>query len=163
MTFHDYFRPEYKDIFEVLTIFMGPAERAAQQMGTVDYVPDHLSNIEPWLAFDNVKKIAQVVTPPDENGYMNRSCFGGLLSTQLILENAKILQVSDLIVDRIFAFLVSDFSEFALCHLSKHENTPVQVEILEKMILSTPIVNPVKEAELWQEYLLPLVGIYQES
>lgn len=89
--------------------------------------------------------------------------FSSIAYAQLILENAKILQVSDLIVDRIFAFLVSDFSEFALCHLSKHENTPVQVEILEKMILSTPIVNPVKEAELWQEYLLPLVGIYQES
>ena len=92
MTFHDYFRPEYKDIFEVLTISMGPAERAAQQMGTVDYVPDHLSNIEPWLAFDNVKKIAQVVTPPDENGYMNRSCFGGLLS-KTIFNNADTIVV----------------------------------------------------------------------
>ena len=92
LAFHDYFRPEYKDFFEVSTIFMGPAERAALQMGTVDYVPGHLSNAEAWLIFDNIKKVSQVVTPPDENGYMNRSCFGGLLSKSFF-DNADTIVV----------------------------------------------------------------------
>lgn len=91
LALHDYFKPEFKDVFEVLTIFMGPAERYAQQIGTVDYVPTHLSNTEPWFNYDEIRKIAQVVTPPDENGYMNRSCFGGLLSKQIFDDATEIV------------------------------------------------------------------------
>jgi 4-hydroxybutyrate CoA-transferase len=76
---HDYMKPEYRDSFRVETIFIGPAERLCMGWGTCDFVPNHLGSMRKWGEASNVNKGALVVTPPDEDGYMNRSLFGGLV------------------------------------------------------------------------------------
>lgn len=76
---HDYMKPENKDSFRVETIFIGPAERLCMGWGTCDFVPNHLGSMRKWGEAAGTNKGALVVTPPDENGYMNRSLFGGLV------------------------------------------------------------------------------------
>lgn len=89
---HDYMKPENKDSFRVETVFIGPAERYCRQFGTVDFVPNHLSNHGKWMDETGFQVVAAVVTPPDENGYMNRSCFGGLC-TERALDKAEVVVV----------------------------------------------------------------------
>lgn len=96
LAFHDYMKPEYKDSFRVETVFIGPAERYCMDFGTVDFVPNHLGNLGRWIDETKFNKVAAVVTPPDENGYMNRSCFGGLCTKRMIDRAEKlIVEVND--------------------------------------------------------------------
>jgi len=96
LAFHDYMKPEFRDSFRVETVFMGPAERYCLSMGTVDFVPNHLGNLGRWIDETNIKKVAAVVTPPDENGFMNRSCFGGLCTKRMIdRAETLIVEVND--------------------------------------------------------------------
>ncbi|MGE5397027.1 MAG: acetyl-CoA hydrolase/transferase family protein [Chitinophagales bacterium] len=84
LAFHEYMKPEHKETFHIETIFMGPAERYCLQLGTADFVPCHLGNMGDWLVDAGCNAGACVVTPPDENGWMNRSCFGGLAPQRVI-------------------------------------------------------------------------------
>ena len=96
LAFHDYMKPEFKDSFRVETVFMGPAERYCMGFGTVDFVPNHLGNLGRWIDETKFNKVAAVVTPPDENGYMNRSCFGGLCTKRMIdRAETLIVEVND--------------------------------------------------------------------
>ncbi|WNF37214.1 acyl-CoA dehydrogenase [Bacillaceae bacterium IKA-2] len=79
---------------------------------------------------------------------------------QLVLENAKLYQVNDDLVDSMFKFMVRDFAQFALAHLSKFENTPEQVVYLEKM-LKRPKLNSILEERIWQHQILPLKNSYR--
>jgi 4-hydroxybutyrate CoA-transferase len=92
VAFHEYMKPDYRDSFRVETVFIGPAERFCMAMGTVDFVPNHLNNLGRWMDTKNINVVVAVVTPPDENGYMNRSCFGGLCPERTI-ENADVVLV----------------------------------------------------------------------
>lgn len=91
LAFHDHMKPEYKDSFHIETAFMGPAERFCLEMGTADFVPFHLGNAGKWYDETPFKKVACVVTPPDEYGYMNRSCFGGLCTKRLCDRAEKLI------------------------------------------------------------------------
>ena len=53
---------------------------------------------------------------------------------QLILENAQIYRTDDALVEQIFAFLIRDFSGFALRMVLSYENTAAQEEIFRAMI-----------------------------
>ncbi|HZJ84266.1 MAG TPA: acetyl-CoA hydrolase/transferase C-terminal domain-containing protein [Syntrophomonadaceae bacterium] len=81
---HEYMKPEHKDHFRIETIFIGPAERLCLDWGTCDFVPNHLGSMIKWATDFRVDKLAAVVSPPDENGYMNRSLFAGLVPDQLV-------------------------------------------------------------------------------
>lgn len=92
VAFHEYMKPDHRDSFKIETVFIGPAERFCMAMGTVDFVPNHLNNLGRWMDTKNINVVIAVVTPPDENGYMNRSCFGGLCPERTI-ENADVVLV----------------------------------------------------------------------
>jgi acyl-CoA dehydrogenase len=53
---------------------------------------------------------------------------------QLIIENSRILNVSDALLDQIFDFMVRDFSKFALQLYSKTSSTDVQMDLCLKML-----------------------------
>lgn len=76
---HDYMLPKYKGRVQIQTIFVGPAERLCMDWGTLDFVPNHLGSMLEWAQDANPTKVAFMVTPPDENGYMNLSLFAGLV------------------------------------------------------------------------------------
>lgn len=134
VAFHEYMKPEYKDSFRIETIFLGPAERFCLSLGTMDFVPNNLNNLGQWLDSRNINVFAAVVTPPDENGWMNRSCFGGL-STKRSCDNADVVLVE---VNKNTPWLCSDMFKVHVSQVDAIvENTAPIFEIPEIPI--TPV------------------------
>ncbi len=92
LNLYDYMKPENKESFHIETVFVGPMERFCMEWGTAQYVPVHLGHTAKYSEFIKVNRVAAVVTPPDENGYMNRSCFAGFVDKKMI-ENAETIIV----------------------------------------------------------------------
>lgn len=87
---YDYMQPQYKEHFRIETPFVGPVERMCLEWKTAEYIPVHLNQLAPWMEYRKPRIVGFGVTPPDENGYMNRSCFGGLVPRPSIA-NAEIV------------------------------------------------------------------------
>ena len=69
---------------------------------------------------------------------------------QLILENAKIYDISEDVVDQIFDFMVRDFSGHALNLYSKPSSTETQMQHCLEMIRK-PIVDTDRYDRVWQQ------------
>lgn len=108
----EYMKPEYKEHFRVESVFLGAGER--QHPEWVDPVPKHLGSTHKWLADVGVNKAAVMVSPPDENGYMVRSLYGGLLPRKIIA-GCEYLAVE---VNRHMPWVCSDDNCFAI-HVSQ--------------------------------------------
>jgi acyl-CoA dehydrogenase len=78
---------------------------------------------------------------------------------QLILENAKIYNIDQGIVNEIFNFMIRDFSQYALTVYTNYENTPEQEKFLTGMIRK-PVLDEKKFNEVWQKYVLALKDQY---
>lgn len=76
---YDFMQPQYKDNIHIETPFVGPVERMCLEWKTAQYIPVHLNQLAIWQDYRKPNVAAMVVTPPDENGFMNRSSFGGLV------------------------------------------------------------------------------------
>jgi 4-hydroxybutyrate CoA-transferase len=76
---YDYMQPQNRQSIHIETPFVGPVERICMEWNTAHYVPCHLNQLRPWMDHKKPNISCFVVTPPDENGYMNRSSFGGLV------------------------------------------------------------------------------------
>jgi len=79
---------------------------------------------------------------------------------QLLLENAKIYDVDELILDQIFDFIVRDFSKFALELHNKPSSTEKQMEYCRKLICK-PNVDDVRYNTVWTKYVYALNGEYE--
>lgn len=88
---YDWMQPQYKDRIHIETPFVGPVERMCLEWGTAHYIPTHLNKLGLWMDHKQARISAFVCTPPDENGYMNRSCFGGLMPTRAIHRSDLVL------------------------------------------------------------------------
>jgi len=69
---------------------------------------------------------------------------------QLILENAKIYDVSDDLVDQMFDFMVRDFSRHALNLYSKPSSSDEQMACCLKMIRK-PVLNESRYQRVWRQ------------
>ena len=78
---------------------------------------------------------------------------------QLILENAKIYDLDDDLVDQIFDFMIRDFSKYVLQLYSKPGSTVVQMELLLKMIRK-PMMDEGRYRRVW-DTVLALSGSYE--
>ena len=79
---------------------------------------------------------------------------------QLILENAKIYNMDEILVDQIFDFMVRDFSKFALQLYSKPSSTATQMEFCQRMIRK-PIVDEARYKKIWEEHVFALKDTYE--
>ena len=79
---------------------------------------------------------------------------------QLILENAKLYNVGDVLVDQIFDFMVRDFSKFALQLYSKTSTTAKQMEFCMKMIRK-PMADEARYLGVWKDQVLVLRDEYE--
>ena len=79
---------------------------------------------------------------------------------QLILENVKIYEMDNALVDQIFDFMVRDFSKFALELYSKPSSTAVQMEFCQHMIRK-PVVDDARYQLVWQEHVYSLKDVYE--
>jgi acyl-CoA dehydrogenase len=79
---------------------------------------------------------------------------------QLILENAKIYELEEELVDQIFDFMVRDFSKFALTLYSKPSSTEAQMGYLQKMI-KKPAVDADRFGKILNDHVLALKDVYE--
>lgn len=79
---------------------------------------------------------------------------------QLILENAKIYELEEELVDQIFDFMVRDFSKFALTLYGKPSSTEAQMGYLQKMI-KKPAVDAERFGKILNDHVLALKDIYE--
>ncbi len=68
---------------------------------------------------------------------------------QLIIENAKIENLEDDLLEQIFDFMIRDFSKYALQIYSKTGSTEKQMELCLKMI-KKPVVDTQRFQNVWQ-------------
>jgi acyl-CoA dehydrogenase len=78
---------------------------------------------------------------------------------QLIIEKAHIEKIDPNLIDRIFDFMIRDFSKFALQLYSKTSSTSRQMDLALKMI-QKPFVNPDLFDKIWETYVYPKNGAY---
>jgi acyl-CoA dehydrogenase len=108
-----------------------------------------------------------VVAPPDEGQRRDTDflltvgeIFTLVAYGQLILENARIYDVSADIVDQIFDCFVRDFSKFALQLYSKPSCNEQQAARCLKMIRK-PAVDDERYERVWRDYVHALKGAYE--
>ena len=81
---------------------------------------------------------------------------------QLILEQAKLMELSPIIIDQIFELMVEDFARFALDFYHKPRATEKQLAYAQQMI-KRPHYSPAAKAKIWHEQILSLKGTYEMS
>jgi len=81
---------------------------------------------------------------------------------QLILENKKIYDVEDDVIDQIFDVMVRDFSKFALQLYSKTSSTSRQMELCLQMIRK-PVVDTARFDRVLESHIYALKGAYTMS
>ena len=79
---------------------------------------------------------------------------------QLIIENARIYEIEDDLLDQIFDFMIRDFSKFALQIYSKTSSSEQQMAYSLKMI-KKPVVDPGRFERVWQHCAYALAGVYE--
>ena len=83
-----------------------------------------------------------------------------IVYAQLILENAKIYETSDAMVEQIFDVMIRDMSRYALGLYSKPSATPEQMEGCMKMVRK-PVVDQERFDALYEEQVTALSGAYE--
>ncbi len=78
---------------------------------------------------------------------------------QLLLENTKIYNIEEDIIDQIFDFIIRDFSKYALMLYSKPSSTEKQMELLLKMI-KKPNRDDERFERVWKNHVYALKDTY---
>ncbi len=79
---------------------------------------------------------------------------------QLIIENARIYDIEDDLLDQIFDFMIRDFSKFALQVYSKTSSSEQQMTYCLKMI-KKPVVNTERFERIWRQHAYALTDTYE--
>ena len=79
---------------------------------------------------------------------------------QLILENAKIMNIDEVLIDQIFDFIVRDFSKFALEMYQRPSSSEKQMEYCMRMI-QKPAVDFNRAKTIWNKYVFTNVDAYE--
>ncbi len=91
MGLYDHMKPEVKDSFTIETMFVGPLERICMEWGVGTYKPHSFSDLGSVALKAKPRVIAFSATPPDKDGYVNKSCFGSFLPKKEGLEPAEVV------------------------------------------------------------------------
>ena len=79
---------------------------------------------------------------------------------QLILEQAKLENMDQDVLNQIFDFMVRDFSHFALQIYGNHSTKDEQREYCTKIMLIKAVPNPEQYNKVWEKYVSSLNGEY---
>lgn len=91
MALYEYMKPEAKKSFNIETMFVGPLERICMEWGVGSYLPHSFSDLGDIALKIAPNKVAFSATPPDKDGYVNKSCFGSFLPRKECLEPADVV------------------------------------------------------------------------
>ncbi len=79
---------------------------------------------------------------------------------QLIIENAKLLNIDNDLIDQIFDFMIRDFSKYAMLLYSKTSSTALQQKICRQMIRK-PVVNTKRFERILEKQVYALKDEYE--
>jgi len=79
---------------------------------------------------------------------------------QLILEQAKLENMDQDVLNQIFDFMVRDFCHFALQIYGNHSTKDEQREYCTKIMLIKAVANPEQYNKVWEKYVSALNGEY---
>lgn len=138
--FHDYRR-----VFETSNVpnvqrFFEQTETFRELLTRHPPTPDQMQDVDFLLAVGNI--------------------FALVVYAQLILENSRIYEIDDDLVDQIFDFMVRDMSRHALTLSLQSCSTEAQVQGCRNM-LRKAIDDPKRYDRVWQSQVLPLDGVYE--
>lgn len=126
-----------------------------------------LPNVSVFMELVDLFRKMLAAAPPNEDqrkdvDYMLHlgELFTMIVYAQLVLENAKLYKLDGDMVNQIFSFMVGDYAQYALTHLSNFVNTPDQEKLLQ-MMLKKPVQNPAQKDRLWQGQVLSLLGQFK--
>ena len=135
----------------------GPREDPLSRLQHRLLQPSTLPNVKVFREQIEAFKEMLVAAPPDEHQRKDidfllagGELFALVVYGQLILENAKIYEIADDLVDQIFDFMVRDFSGYALKLYSKPSSNDTQMAACQKMIRK-PVLDEGRYGRVWQE------------
>jgi acyl-CoA dehydrogenase len=110
------------------------------------------------------KLLAEAPPGPDQMKDVDFLLAGGeifalVVYAQLILENARLYDVDDHLLDQIFEFMVRDVSEHALQLLAQPSSNDAQVSACRAM-MRKPLHDSDRYERVWHEHVEPLDGAY---
>jgi len=79
---------------------------------------------------------------------------------QLVLENSKLYDIRDELIDQMFDFMVRDLAEFALQLFSKPNSTPQQMAYCMQMIRK-PATDMERYEKVWRDHVYALKDTYE--
>lgn len=79
---------------------------------------------------------------------------------QLIIENANLEGLDNVLFDQIFDFMVRDFSKYAIQVFSKTSSSEKQMELCQKMVMK-PNVDDNRFQEVWEKHVYTLKDQYE--
>jgi acyl-CoA dehydrogenase len=82
-----------------------------------------------------------------------------IVYAQLVLENCRIYQVDEALVNQIFNFIIREFSHYALDQACNYVNSDTQEMCLRQMMKNS-VIDPDQERMLWDEQVAILDGVY---
>lgn len=136
-----------------------------------DYAPAYASvdlpNVVVFRQQIEVFKELLASAPPDEGQQKDIDfllTLGELFTLvaygHLIIENARIYQIDDDLLDQIFDVMVRDFSKHALALYSKPSSTEAQMQACQRMIRK-PAVDAERFARVWQTHVYAMRDQYR--
>ena len=138
--FHDYHKAFELYNLPNLTIFKEQVEMFKESLIKAPSTPEQQKDTEMMLAVGDI--------------------FTLIPYAQLILENAKIYEIDEAILDQIFDFMVRDFSKYALELHNKPSSTEAQMSYCRKMIRK-PNSDNERYMKVWTKYVYSQKGEYE--
>jgi acyl-CoA dehydrogenase len=86
--------------------------------------------------------------------------FALVVYAQLILENARLYDVDDDLLDQIFDFMVRDMSAHALQLYAQPSSTAAQMALCQR-IMRKSAADAARAERVWQRHVVPLDGAYE--
>jgi acyl-CoA dehydrogenase len=86
--------------------------------------------------------------------------FALIVYAQLLIENARIYEIDDDLLDQIFDFMVRDLSKHALTLSLQPSSSDEQVRRCQEMLCKA-VDDPDRYGRVWENYVLPLDGAYE--
>ncbi|CDT94548.1 4-hydroxybutyrate CoA-transferase [Vibrio coralliirubri] len=84
----EFLKPQYRDNFKHISLFMGPIERKLQSTGNVEVTNFHFSNFENIFEKLQPNTVVVEVTPPNADGFVSLGACGGV-ATKVALKHAS--------------------------------------------------------------------------
>jgi acyl-CoA dehydrogenase len=140
--FHDYRRAFDGVDLPNVRVFAEQAEAFRELLAAAPPGPDQMKDVDFLLAGGEI--------------------FALVVYAQLILENARVYDVDDDLLDQIFEFMVRDVSECALQLLGQPSSNDEQIARCREM-MRKPLHDAARYERVWTRHVEPLDGAYAMS